>query len=131
MSLTLVTDRTAADLAALAALKAKVVISGWAALSAAEQAEWNGEHKGAYNASDLNRVGTAIDTLTTLLTTYGYTVSTVPKTDWAENQTPPTLAQMLQYLDDIRAIRQFAFKPTTPLVPSQYAIAHNRHGQQY
>ena len=55
----LVTDRTQADVERVKALAAK----GFAAMTSDEQAEWLAGMKGAYNASDLNRVGTALNYL--------------------------------------------------------------------
>lgn len=55
----LITDRTQADVERVKALAAK----GFAAMTAAERAEWLTGMKGAYNASDLNRVGTALNYL--------------------------------------------------------------------
>ena len=56
---TLVTDRTQADVERVRELAAK----GFAAMTAAEQAEWLTGMKGAYNAADLNRVGIALNYL--------------------------------------------------------------------
>ena len=55
--LNLITDRTQADVDCVRQLAAK----GWAAMTAEERAAWNGGLKGAYNASDLNRVGSAVE----------------------------------------------------------------------
>lgn len=64
-TLTLVTDRTSADVARVRALAKK----GWGGMTAAEQAEWLASPKGAYTATDLNRVGAAINTLAEVLRT--------------------------------------------------------------
>lgn len=56
---TLVTDRTQADVERVRELAAK----GFSAMTSDEQAEWLAGMKGAYNASDLNRVGTALNYL--------------------------------------------------------------------
>lgn len=55
----LITDRTQADVDRVKKLTAK----GWANFTDEEKAEWEGEMKGAYNASDLNRVESAVDQL--------------------------------------------------------------------
>lgn len=77
---TLVTDRTAADAAAM-----------------------NG--KGTYNASDLNRVGAAVAYVAELLTGYGYVANVSPKTDWTESDVP-TASQMETYRENIAALRE-------------------------
>lgn len=54
--LSLITDRTQADLA-----RAKrLAVIGYANMTNAEKAEWDGNLKGAYNANDLNRVESAV-----------------------------------------------------------------------
>ena len=60
---TLITDRTQADEERVEELAAK----GYDAMSDAEKAEWDGEMKGAYDASDLNRVESAVAYLAELL----------------------------------------------------------------
>lgn len=67
---TLVTDRTAADVARVKALAAK----GWAAMTADEQAEWLTDMKGAYNAGDLNRVSACLEDLVQRFGWAGYAV---------------------------------------------------------
>lgn len=67
---TLITDRTAADTAALEALFAKakagtITDEEWAVLT-------DPTHKGAYNYTDLNRVSTALEYLRDRLNGYGY-----------------------------------------------------------
>lgn len=110
---TLITDRTEYDVAHVKALSEK----GLDGMSDAEKSEWNGAMKGAYNASDLNRVGLAVDYLTRRLRSYGISVATAPKTDWATDDAP-TISQMRQYLADVEAIRSaIAVLPTTPEVP--------------
>ena len=60
---TFITDRTATDVIKLKALMAK----DFAAMSTAEQEAWLLDSKGAYNASDMNRVGTALNYLKQML----------------------------------------------------------------
>lgn len=67
---TLITDRTAADAARVKALTA----NGWAGMTEAERAEWLTDLKGAYNASDMNRVSAAVDYLAERLHELGYSV---------------------------------------------------------
>ena len=65
---TLITDRTRDDAQRWAELAAK----GWMGMSAVEQAEWSAGMKGAYNATDLNRVTAAMDYINEQLEGYGY-----------------------------------------------------------
>ena len=60
--------------------------------------------KGAYNAADLNRVGAAVAYLTGVLHGMGYTVPTVPVTDWAEDSIQNT-EQMAVYIANIHKLR--------------------------
>ena len=111
---TLITDRTEPDVAYVKALSEK----GLDGMSDAEKAEWGGEMKGAYNASDLNRVGLAVDYLTSRLRSCGISVATAPKTDWSVNDAP-TISQMRKYLADVEALRSaIAVLTTTPDVPT-------------
>ena len=73
----LITDRTAADVNRVKALAAK----GWAGMTAAERTEWLGEMRGAYNASDLNRVGSAVDYVAKRLRSCGIFVSVAHRMD--------------------------------------------------
>ena len=64
----LITDRTQADVTRVRELALK----GWANLTEEEKAEWNAGMKGAYNATDLNRVTQAMDYINAELEGYGY-----------------------------------------------------------
>ena len=111
---TLITDRTEYDVAHVKALSEK----GLDGMSDAEKSEWGGEMKGTYNASDLNRVGLAVDYLTIRLRSYGISAETAPKTDWSTDDAP-TISQMRKYLADVVALRSaIAVLPTTPEVPT-------------
>lgn len=141
---TLVTDRTQADVARLQELTEK----GLENMTSEELAEWFGHevgylldanedflvdstgavllvvtkhgtgHRGAYNASDLNRVGQAILYVADLYNQYGYNLYVNPKTDWSDTDSP-TSSQMQTYLDDIKTIRDAAAVfPTTPNAPA-------------
>lgn len=60
--------------------------------------------KGYYNASDLNRVGFAVEYLDKRLYDLGYSVEVSPKKDWTMEDIP-SMAQMEHYLEDISAIK--------------------------
>ena len=77
-----------------------------------------GNAKGSYTASDLNRVGAAMNYVADRLTSQGYAVSISPKTDWQPSDWP-TPQTMEQYLDDLNELRrQFAVMESTPKVPA-------------
>lgn len=87
--------------------------------SAIDKARFLADMQGAYNASDLNRVGTAILYLQTELASYGITV-TLPtvKTDFAKTDVP-TITQMNDYLSAVSILRgAISLTPLTPDVPS-------------
>ena len=110
---TLVTDRTEADASRYSELRDK----GWAAMTTAERAEWQSGMKGAYNASDLNRIASAMAYLSQRFASAGYSVPVSSPTDWA-NGDIPTKGDMDTYLDDLRRIRAaLAVMDTTPSAP--------------
>lgn len=112
---TLVTDRTQADVERVRELAAK----GFAAMTAAEQAEWLAGMKGAYNASDMNRVGTALNYLAGRLGTIcGRSIAWSAKTDWAATDIA-TASQAAEYRQHIQDIRNALTYPAgTPDAPS-------------
>lgn len=119
----LITNRSLVDVTRLKELKAK----GWANMTEAEREEYLASI-GAYNATDMNRVGEATTYLSELLTTlpdvlrqyaedigvgwdvlynvpYDYSLyRTEGKVDWAIGDIP-TQAQMEEYLDKVRLLR--------------------------
>lgn len=110
---TLVTDRTEADVSRYSELRDK----GWAEMTTAEKAEWVAGMKGAYNASDLNRVASAMAYLSQRFASAGYSVPISSPTDWA-NGDIPTKGDLDTYLDDLRRIRAaLAVMDTTPEAP--------------
>ena len=112
--LSLITDRTQRDVDRVEELAKK----GWAAMTEQERAEWLGELKGAYNASDMNRVGEAVAYVAGRLTDCGYAAPVSPKTDWTVEDEPAT-GQMASYLADISTIRgALAVLPSTPSTPA-------------
>lgn len=118
MALALITDRAAADVARLRTLAARINADGWATLTAAEQAEWDAG-KGAYNTTDLNRVGDALNYLTALIRSYGYPVNTTAsKTNWfaGDESTDPdefNAADGAAYLANVAAIKAAFYGTTT------------------
>lgn len=110
----LIFDRTKADVDRAAYLASL----NWRTMTQAEKDEWSGLLKGFYNASDLNRVGTAVEYVTNRLQAAGYSVQTAPKTDWSVADIP-VLEQMQTYLNNVRTLRSvFTVPPSMPDVPS-------------
>lgn len=104
----LITDRTEADRIRVRELKQKILKGkGVSALTAEEQTEYFGNPKGAYNYTDLNRVGNAVTEVASLYHDGGYSVSVNPKNDWVVSDIP-TPEQMQTYLGDVEAIRTVA-----------------------
>ena len=99
----LIFDRTQADVDRAAYLS-RLWVNGTFSGTTDELAEWASDLKGAYNASDLNRVGSAVEYLTDTLYTMGYNVPTVPKDDWTETDIP-VQSQMDIYINNIQLLR--------------------------
>lgn len=114
MDLDLITNRTQADVDRVAQLTGRVS-AGTA--TEAEKTEWASDLKGAYNASDLNRVGAAMAYVAGRLNGYGYAVTVNPKQDWTGSDIP-TAGQMAAYLQDVAALRgAIAVMASTPPTP--------------
>lgn len=111
---TLITNRTQADVERVRELAAK----GFSAMTAAEQAEWLAGMKGAYNAADLNRVGTALNYLAGRLGAIcGRSITWTAKTDWAVTDIA-TASQAEEYRRQMQNIRDaLAYPAGTPDVP--------------
>ena len=111
---TLITDRTQADVERVKALAGK----GFAAMTSDEQAEWLAGMKGAYNASDLNRVGTALNYLAARLSSIcDKRIAWTAKTDGAVTDSI-TASQAVAYRKQVQDIRDaLAYPAGTPDVP--------------
>lgn len=111
--LNLITDRTQADVDRVRQLAQK----GFRNMTADEKTEWLNGLKGAYNASDLNRVGAAVAYVAGRLTGYGYAVSVDPRQDWQVTDIP-TQESMTAYLADVATLRAaLTVAADTPEVP--------------
>lgn len=97
----LIMDRTEEDVERVVYLSERV---GSGTATEAEIAEFDTDLKGAYNTSDLNRVGTVVWFLHLLLDRYGYAAPVTAKRDWTVDDIP-TREQMAAYIADIRTIR--------------------------
>ena len=112
----LITDRTQADYERWRTLRDK----GFEAMTEEERAEFSADMKGAYNASDLNRVGAALNYLKGRLTGAGYLlgVEFTARADWEENEIP-TGEQFTGYINAVETVRKaLTRKPTTPQTPA-------------
>lgn len=115
---TLITDRTYEDVQLWQTLKAL----GWAGMSPTQQAQWSAGLKGAYNATDLNRVQAAVEYLAGVFESYGYTVNLQPTPTWSIGEIP-TEEQMGAYLSNVAALRAVINMPVaTPAVPADMAL---------
>ena len=77
----------------------------------------NGTAKGSYKASDLNRVGAAMNYVADRLKAQGYDPHISPKTDWKDGDWVTPAAQAV-YLGDLAELRkQFTMLESTPEVP--------------
>lgn len=110
---TLITDRTQAD----AEERNRLAAKDFDKFTAAEKEYWMGSVKGAYTATDLNRVGRAMAYIAEAFNEAGYTVNISPKTDWTMNDTL-TSSDVADYLDNLSVLREaFTVMQGTPEVP--------------
>lgn len=151
---TLIFDRTQADVNRVKELKSKILLSGLSSLTEAEKSEYLGGMKGAYNYTDMNRVGSAMtyiadrmNQISQELTAYreekgiaydpifdmpyGHdTIEVAGKADWAMGDVP-TQAQATAYITDLAKLRgQLPLPADTPAVPTTlnnltYTTANN------
>lgn len=138
----LVYDRTQADVDRVFTLKNKILTGGLSALSNEEKAEYMAGMKGAYNYTDMNRVGQAVAYIAGRMTALPgeldayraekgvgddpnyevpYDPSTVvvsAKTDWAMGDTP-TQSLVATFLNNLTVLRKQLVLPNdAPAVPS-------------
>ena len=111
----LITDRTALDVARAVDLAQKISAGD---ATETETAVFLATMKGAYNYTDLNRVGQAVAYLRDRLRDdAGTSVHVAPKTDWT-NGDIPTQEQAAQYISDVQNIRAaFILLDSTPPAP--------------
>lgn len=77
--------------------------------------------KGFYNASDLNRVGAAVEYIAGRFTAIGYACPVTVKKDWLTTDAP-TASQMETYRQNIATLRrQIAVMASTPEAPASMA----------
>lgn len=113
--LELITDRTQADVDRIIYLRAKC----WQDMTDDEHLEWISDLKGAYNDSDMNRVGEALNYLRDRLaeTAYLSRYAFEAKTNWTAADLPSSedLKSYLSYVAIIRkAMARYAATPPAP-----------------
>ena len=117
--MSLITDRTQTDVDELLSIL-QTPFADWTT----EQAQlfYSGMSKGAYNASDLNRVGAAMVYLAERMASMGYAVDSIaPKLYWMDTDTV-TQSDMSAYLSDVSALQTVLLLPDeTPTAPSDIA----------
>lgn len=112
----MITDRTLYDFLHWKELRDK----GYENMTEAEREEWAGDMKGAYNASDINRVSETLDLLCVQLKIAGYLRGDEfeLRADWEKNEIP-TAAEFSAYLKAVETIReamaQYRTTPPTPI----------------
>lgn len=112
--LTLITDRTAADVAEAKRLRDKLIAGE--ALTDEESARYFAGLRGAYNASDMNRVGAAVRYVAERLNAEGYGAYVSPKTDW-QMEDIVRQSDWNKYLDEVRHLRRkLTLMRTTPQI---------------
>lgn len=114
--LNLITDRTQADVDRVKYLNGLWVGGEWTGTDE-ELSAWESGLKGAYNATDLNRVGAAVDYLAGRFAAFGYDADVSPKRDWTTGDIPCS-ADMVKYLAEVERLRsRFSVMSTTPETP--------------
>lgn len=111
--LTLITDRTAADVELVRRLAKK----GFSNMTEAEKEEWLSGLKGAYNASDMNRVESAVKYIADRFTVVGMHPEVNVYVLWSRDMYPEP-AEMDRYLKNIGILRELLpMAPDVPPVP--------------
>lgn len=100
---TLVTNRTQEDVDTLVELRNKVLQVGIEGLTPTEQSYIRNNQKGALNYVDLNRWGNAMNAVSTVVNTYGYSLPTNNKTDWSR-AVYPTSTRCTAIVTNLNAI---------------------------
>lgn len=138
---TLVYDRTQSDVDRVFVLKNKILTEGLSSLSEDEKTEYLAGMKGAYNYTDMNRVGLAVAYIAERMKSIPVelqryreemgvandanydmpydpkAITVTAKSDWIMGDTP-TQSQAKAYLGDISLLRkQIPLPENTPVVP--------------
>ena len=140
---TLITDRTAADVSRWKALRAK----GWEAMTEEERAEWQAGMRGGYNATDFNRVESAVLYLAEMLQTlpaellqyaqdngvawdglFGFpydplNYASIETTTWQLGEFPPP-PDRERYLSNVRLLREAVEYATSDIPETMAKFTH-------
>ena len=118
----LIFDRTQSDSSYLQSLRSTILTNGWDSLSADEKNEWLtlDATRGAYNISDLNRVGQALNYVKAELNNQGYNLQWTATTTWSRNNVP-SQSDMTAYLSYVTDIHNAIQTSTLPNVPPDMA----------
>lgn len=123
----LITDRTQSDAAYAVSQRARVAANAslgrpmFDGFTAEERTEWFAGLRGAYNASDYNRVGEAMIYISDLLRGYGYNAEVDIRTDFVPGLIYSEEAEA--YLQNIKnLVAAFVVFPTTPPLPDRMAF---------
>jgi hypothetical protein len=110
-----ITDRTEQDVARWKELRDK----GWAGMTDAERSEWGRGMKGCYSYKDMNRVESAVETLSNKLVTLGYLKAPLSVyTTWSRGHIPFE-NDMTRYFGNIATLRKsLPVYHTTPEAPT-------------
>lgn len=112
--LQLITDRTQADVEEAKRIRNKLLEGK--PLTEEESAAYLAGMRGAYNASDMNRVGNAVQYIADRLTAERYGVHVNPRIGWTMTDLVRQ-ADWNAYLDDVRHLRGIlTLLPTTPKI---------------
>lgn len=96
----LIVDRTQADFDQWRVLSQ----IAWNDMAAEQKAIWSVPMKGAYNYTDLNRVGSAMLTLKALFATYGISVSVTARSNYIAGEWP-TSVEMSTYIQSLKNLK--------------------------
>lgn len=96
----LITDRTVQDVDRVKILSEKA----WQDMTAEERAEWLSPMRGAYNYTDLNRVGEAVVYVAERLKEYGYFNGEITTRRWSVGETP-TETDLAKYFGNVATLR--------------------------
>lgn len=113
MSLSLVTDRTQSDFDSWLNLSQ----IPWLQMTNEQKEVWSVPMKGAYNYTDLNRVGSAMLTLQALFVSLGYSVSVNVRTNYTIGEWP-SQTDMNSYIQGLKNLRSAVpVSDATPAAP--------------
>lgn len=112
----LIFDRTESDVSSAIDLNNKIAQNGISSLSPSELIEYESGLKGAYNHTDLNRVGEATQYIVDNYLSFGETIPAITKTDWVMGDIP-SKEELYNYLDGIDKLRTRS-NLTSPTIPT-------------